>query len=162
MTDIDAGVNVEMALEVLINTDAEIARFRKLDIVTELDPIITSTPSALKFRKLGESLGLIVHAQGSLFHVEEELYASKGKGHNVGDVKAVAHDARMFSITLTNGEDFAAQFRWYETFPKDKPSVFKFDSAHIGGPRTKYPKGERGYISQITKAMEEVKSCFTK
>ena len=133
---------------------------RKLDPNAELNALIESTPSALKFRKLGEKLGLMIHIQGSLFHVAETRYLSKSKNHNIGDVNKPAHDARMFSMTLTNGDDFAAQLRWYEQFPDNKPSYFKFDSAHIGGPRTKYPRGTTGYFTQSTKATEEIISCL--
>ena len=159
-------VATEMALEQIINQEGVVTVLRKLSANTEIEDLILKTPSAQKFRKLGEKHGLVIQVQGSLCHVSETHYLSKSKTHNVGDVKDLAHEYRMFSMTLTNEEDFAIQARWYEQFPKfrdgtPKPSVMMFDSAHVGGPRTAYPRGTTGYFTQSTKATEEVTKCLT-
>ena len=144
-----------------------ITALRRLDPATELEDLIAGTPSAQKFRKLGVKHKLTIQAQGSVAHVSDTFYLSKSKTHNVGDVNEPAHECRMFSITLTDEDTFAVQARWYERFPKlrdgtPKPSVFMFDSAHVGGPGTRFPKGATGYFSQPTKAMEEVAKCLSK
>lgn len=153
--------------EQTINQESVVTVLRKLSANTEIEDMILATPSAQKFRKLGEKHKLTIQVQGSLCHVSETHYLSKSKTRNVGDVKEAAREYRMFSMTITNELDFAAQMRWYEQFPKlrdgtPKPSVFTFDSAHVGGQRTSYPRGTSGYFSQSTKATEEITQCLTK
>lgn len=136
----------------------------RLDVSTELEDVILATPSAVRFRKLGEKFNLLVHVQGTRCHIEEVLYLSKGDGRAVGDVKEPARTVRVFSITLTNGFDFGVQAIWYERFPMTrdgvpKPPVFEFDSAFVGGPRSGHnpPK----LLTQSTKTIEEVTQCLS-
>lgn len=143
--------------------DGVVTVLERLDPSTEIEDIILKTASALKFRKLGNDLGLIIHVQGTRCYLGPTLYLSKSKSHNIGDVKEAGFEYRMLSITITNGLDFGAQATWYERFPKfrdgtPKPPVFEFDSVRIGGKRT---GGPVNHITQPTKMIEEVNRCLT-
>lgn len=143
--------------------DGEVTILERLDANTEIEDIILKTPSAARFRKLGNDLGLIVHAQGTRCRLGPTRYLSKSRNHNIGDVKDAAFEYRTISITITNGFDFGAQATWYERFPKfrdgtPKPPVFEFDSALIGGKRSGHRPAAR--ITQSTKMIEEINRCL--
>lgn len=143
--------------------DGVITVLERLDPSTEIEDIILKTASALKFRKLGNDLGLIIHVQGTRCYLGPTRYLSKSKDHNIGDVKEAGFEYRMLSITITNGLDFGAQATWYERFPKfrdgtPKPPVFEFDSVRIGGKRTGGPVNR---ITQSTKMIKEITRCLT-
>lgn len=144
---------------------SDVTVLERLDANDDIEDLIMKTASAKAFRKLGTKHKLIVHVQGSLCRVAETYYLSKSADHNIGDVKEPAHEYRMFSITITNALDFAAQAVWYERFPKfadgtPKPPVFMFDSGRVGGQRTPFPKGAPGYFTQTTKMNKEITSCL--
>lgn len=136
----------------------------QLDTATELEDVILATPSAVRFRKLADKHGLLIHVQGTRFIVDATYYLSKSATHNIGDIQQPEHEARMFSITLTNTYDFAAQAYWYERFPRGrdgspKPSVFEFDHAYVGGRLARHMPNQP--FTQSTKAFEEVNACLS-
>lgn len=128
----------------------------------EVAEIVDTVSSMSGFRKLAATHDLVFHLQGTEVRVAATRYASKGDGHNIGDLKDPEFVQRVVTLSLTNVDDFFAQATWYERFPKfrdgrPKPPEFVLESGRSG--RTGHaPSHPTAKITALTK---EINECLT-
>jgi hypothetical protein len=150
-----------------IEYEAESYPVARLDPLIDIEPIVKSTASMEKFRKLGLASDLMVHLQGTVVWCGPTYYLSKSKTHNIGDLMEGAHFYSTVSITITNAFDFGAQATWHEFFPKfrdgtPKPPEFRFTGANVGGERSGHrPPTFFSAKTGTTKMFEEITRCLT-
>jgi len=109
-----------------------------------------SAASVRRFLKLAEASGLATRVRTTRATLPPELYLSKSKTHNVGDVKTPERQVDCVFITITDFVGFAAHAVWYDG---------KFDFGTVGGQSTGHRP--RAMYTQITKFIEEVNRCLS-